>query len=165
MHLIFPFRVGICFKGRVAKPEASLGQSMESAVPGRKTLHPESLTRFQNTNAQECNVHALRKIIHPPRLPESHTVMPGEETLLSIRYGTVLSSRICHYRFGKKGRKMGWREGCVWFRVGATQQPGPDSVLEGSGVNLRRAMLIGPQLLPCSCMLHLESPARRRITP
>jgi hypothetical protein len=164
MHLIFPFRVGICFKGRVAKQEASLGnpwraRCLEENSPLRV---PDAISEYQRAGVQ-CV--CIEEIIHPPRLPESHTVMPGEETLLSIRYGTVLSSRICHYRFGKKGRKMGWREGCVWFRVGATQQPGPDSVLEGSGVNLRRAMLIGPQLLPCSCMLHLESPARRRITP
>jgi hypothetical protein len=87
MHLIFPFRVGICFKGRVAKPEASLGQSMESAVPGRKTLHPESLTRFQNTNAQECNVHALRKSSIP--LVSRNHILSCLAKKPCYRYGTV----------------------------------------------------------------------------
>jgi hypothetical protein len=111
-------------------------------------------------------VHALRKIIHPPRLPELHPVMPGEGTLLSIRYGTVQYCRICHYRFGKKGRKTGWRTGGVWSlrspdQTAFSREAPPVLLSSQCTVNLGRATLIGQQLLakeclaPCLCTLHL----------
>ena len=124
---------------------------------------PDAISECQRAGVQCACIEENHPSPSSPGITSCHA-WRRNPAIDTVRYS--LYSRICHYRFGKKGRKTGWRTGGVWSlrspdQTAFSREAPPVLLSSQCTVNLGRATLIGQQLLakeclaPCLCTLHL----------